>query len=416
MNALEKALLVGIQSNFNKEAFESLNELEALCETLGLSVFEKIVQKREKPDTATYIGSGKLEKIKVYCQENGISLLVFDDEITPIQQRNIEKITNLKVLDRTQVILEIFAKHAQTKEGKLQVEMARLTYMLPRLRGKGRELSNPGGGIGTRGLGEKILELDKRKIRERINQLKKELEKLRINRQITRKARSESGYYVFSIAGYTNAGKSTLLSALSNEKDILISDKLFATLSPTVRKVKLPNGRYFLLSDTVGFIKKLPHTLIEAFHSTLEEITCSNVIILLVDICDPSYKEKIIASQNVLEQIGVIDKPIFLVFNKIDLVPNEHVEAIKYQYPSAVFISAKSKLGFDTLYKKIKEYIDQMDVSKRIIVPLDKIGNLMKYSEYLEWEIISQNGFEALVDMKGPESVVTKIADSLFQM
>jgi len=223
--------------------------------------------------------------------------------------------------------------------------MAKLVYELPRLRGKGLQLSNQGGGIGTRGPGEKMLELDRRKIKNRIVHLRDELNKLKTNRENIRKSRTESGYYIVSITGYTNAGKSTLLSALSGEKNIIISERLFATLNPTTRRVVLPGGRVVLFSDTVGFIKKLPHTLIEAFHSTLEEILYSDIIVILVDVSDPFYRDKISASYNVLEDIGVVDKEVMIVFNKIDLVPDEYLQTVRIEYPDAVFISAKSGLG-----------------------------------------------------------------------
>lgn len=411
-----KALLVTVESTYNKDAEESISELELLCDTLGIQVIDKIIQKRNKPDPVTYLGSGKIEKIKDFCRANGIELIVVDDEITPIQQRNIEKKTNLRVIDRTQVILEIFSRHATTKEGKIQIEMAKLSYELPRLRGKGLELSNPGGGIGTRGPGETILELDKRKIKERIKHLKRELEKLKVNREVTRKSRAESGYYIFSITGYTNAGKSTLLSALSNEKDILISEKLFSTLSPTVRKVKLPNSRFVLLSDTVGFINKLPHTLIEAFHSTLEEITYSDAIILLIDVSDSSFKNKIKASYSVLEEISAHQKPIFIVFNKIDLVPFDYMELLRYEYPDAVFISAKNKIGFQELYKKIIQFIDIFDHRERIYLREPDFSKILKYSEYIEWDIVDQiqNDEKVLVlDLKGPKSIIERFKSQI---
>ncbi|MCX7653200.1 MAG: GTPase HflX [Fervidobacterium sp.] len=412
----DRAILVAVESSYNKKAEESIEELEALCNTIEIEVVDKVIQKRVNPDSATYVGVGKLEKIKNFCYANAINLIVIDDEISPVQYRNIEEYTKLKVLDRTQVILEIFSRHATTKEGKIQIEMAKLSYELPRLRGKGVQLSNPGGGIGTRGPGETLLELDRRKIKERINYLKRELSRIRISRQISRKTRIESGYYIFSIAGYTNAGKSTLLSALANEKDIVVSEKLFSTLSPAVRKVKLPNSRCILLSDTVGFINKLPHTLIEAFHSTLEEIIYSDVIMLLVDLSDRNYKDKINASYNVLGEIGVLEKPIFVVFNKIDLVPLDYLELVKYEYPDAVFISAKKRIGFEQLYKKISKYIDMFDYRARIYVRQSDFGKIMKYSEYLEWNIVEESQTDEgtlILDLKGPRNVVEKCKSQL---
>ncbi len=409
----KKAILLGVESTYNKDSFDSLDELETLCKTLEIEVVDKIIQKRAKPDPVTYVGSGKLYKIKDHCFINRIDWIVIDDEITTLQLRNIEEITGLKVADRTQIILEIFSKHASTLEGKLQVEMAKLIYELPRLRGKGLELSNPGGGIGTRGPGEKILELDRRKIKDRINQLRKELEKIRKNRQTIRKARLESGYYIFSVVGYTNAGKSTLLSALSKEEDIVISDKMFSTLNPTVRKVKLPDGRFVLFNDTVGFIRKLPHTLVEAFHSTLEEILYSDVIIILVDVSDINYKKKLSASFSVLEEIKANDKPYFIVFNKIDLVPEDYLNMVRYEYPNSVFISAKSKLGFESLYKKIREYIDIFDVRKRFNIKVEQINGVLKYSDFIEWNVIEylNNGY--ILDIKGPENIVEKISKQI---
>ncbi|KAF2961305.1 GTPase HflX [Fervidobacterium sp. 2310opik-2] len=406
-------MLLGVESTYNKDSFDSLDELETLCKTLEIEVVDKVIQRRVKPDSVTYVGSGKLHKIKDYCLANSIDLIVIDDEITPIQLRNIEEITGLKVVDRTQIILEIFSKHASTHEGKLQVEMAKLIYDLPRLRGKGLELSNPGGGIGTRGPGETILELDRRRIKDRISQLKKELEKIRKNRHTVRKSRLESGYYIFSVVGYTNAGKSTLLSALSKEEDIIISDKMFSTLNPTVRRIKLPDGRFVLLSDTVGFIRKLPHTLVEAFHSTLEEILYSDVIIILVDVSDTNYKKKLSASFSVLEEIKANDKPYFIVFNKIDLVPEDYLDMIRYEYPNSVFISAKSKLGFEVLYKKIREYIDIFDIRKRIHIKAEQLSVILKYADFIEWNVVEYLNDGYILDIKGPENIVEKISKQL---
>ncbi|MFN3691285.1 MAG: GTPase HflX [Fervidobacterium sp.] len=409
----DRAILLAVESIYNKHAAESILELEQLCETLNITVVDKVIQRRDKPDPATYIGSGKLEKIKTFCIQNNVNLIIFDDEITPVQQRNVEKITNLKVLDRTQVILEIFYQHAFTKEGKIQVEIAKLSYELPRLRGKGVLLSNLGGGIGTRGPGETALELDRRKIRERLKYLKRELEKIKLNRSVSRKARIESGFYIFSVVGYTNAGKSTLLSALSNESDILISNKLFSTLNPTVRKVKLPNGRIVLFTDTVGFINKLPHTLVEAFHSTLEEISYAHVLLLLVDAGDPFYREKIDASFKVLDEIKATDKPMAIVFNKIDLVPVEYLENLRYNYPEAVFISALQKIGFDALYSRILRFIHEFDYSGRLNIPTFKVGELAKFSEFIEWSVIEEREDELVIDLKGTKSIVEKITKYL---
>ena len=407
------AVLLSVQSDIGIEGFESINELEELCKTLDIIAVDKVIQRRNKPDPVFYFGIGKLEKVKEFCKVNNVDLLVVDDELTPIQQRNVEKFVEVRTVDRTQIILEIFSRHATTAEGKLQVEMARLVYELPRLRGKGLQLSNQGGGIGTRGPGEKMLELDRRKIKNRIVHLRDELNKLKTNRENIRKSRTESGYYIVSITGYTNAGKSTLLSALSGEKNIIISERLFATLNPTTRRVVLPGGRVVLFSDTVGFIKKLPHTLIEAFHSTLEEILYSDIIVILVDVSDPFYKDKISASYNVLEEIGVVDKEIMIVFNKIDLVPDEYLETVRMEYPDATFISAKSGIGLSNFLNRIVQHIHNQDICVRIKVDNLKKGIVMKFSQFVDMEVVDENDGYTIYDVHGPEKVVERIAKSV---
>ncbi|MGB4262413.1 MAG: GTPase HflX [Fervidobacterium sp.] len=409
----KSAVLVSVQSEFDVENFESIDELEELCKTLGIVAVDKVIQRRNKADPVFYLGIGKLKTVREYCQHNRIDLLVVDDELTPVQQRNIEEFMRIKTVDRTQVILEIFSKHATTAEGKLQVEMARLVYELPRLRGKGLELSNQGGGIGTRGPGEKVLELDRRRIKNRINSLKKELIKLKANRDNIRKSRVESGYYIVSIAGYTNAGKSTLLSSLSGEKNILVSDKLFSTLNPTIRRVSLPGGRIVLFSDTVGFIRKLPHTLIEAFHSTLEEILYSDVILMLVDISDPYYKNKIVSSYRVLEEIGVFNKETILVFNKVDLVPSDYLESVRIEYPDAIFISAKLGIGIENLLERISQYIHNSDIYARIKFRYSEKGNILKFSEFIDIDVLVENDEYCVYDICGPEKIVEKILKSI---
>lgn len=407
------AVLLSVQSDIGIEGFESINELEELCKTLDIIAVDKVIQRRNKPDPVFYFGIGKLEKVKEFCKVNNVDLLVVDDELTPIQQRNVEKFVEVRTVDRTQIILEIFSRHATTAEGKLQVEMAKLVYELPRLRGKGLQLSNQGGGIGTRGPGEKMLELDRRKIKNRIVHLRDELNKLKTNRENIRKSRTESGYYIVSITGYTNAGKSTLLSALSGEKNIIISERLFATLNPTTRRVVLPGGRVVLFSDTVGFIKKLPHTLIEAFHSTLEEILYSDIIVILVDVSDPFYKDKISASYNVLEEIGVVDKEIMIVFNKIDLVPDEYLETVRMEYPDATFISAKSGIGLSNFLNRIVQHIHNQDICVRIKVDNLKKGIVMKFSQFVDVEVVDENDGYTIYDVHGPEKVVERIAKSV---
>ncbi|HDG61845.1 MAG TPA: GTPase HflX, partial [Thermotoga sp.] len=269
-------MLIGIDSDDHVCVDESLEELENLCKTLDIEVLDWVVQKRKKPDSRYYLGKGKIEKLRNLKELMKADLIVADGELNPIQARNIEDITGMKVLDRTQIILEIFAHHATSEEGKIQVEMAQLEYKLPRIVGKGEELSRLGGGIGTRGPGEQLLEQERRRIKDRISVLRKKLEEIKVERDVQRRRRLKSGIPHISIAGYTNAGKSTLLKVLT-DTDVLIADKLFATLEPTTRRLKLPNGRVILISDTVGFIRKLPHSIVAAFHATLEEITFSDL-------------------------------------------------------------------------------------------------------------------------------------------
>lgn len=312
---LKRVLVLTIESEET-----SCEELAGLLANLDAEVVEVVRQRREFPDSRFYLGRGKVESLAEKISQLGIDYVVVDDEISPLQAKNLENTLKVPVKDRTQVILDVFARHATTKEGKLQVELAQLQYELPRLVGEGRSLSRLGGGVGTRGPGEPKLEERRRQIRERINMLRKELNELKKDRDQQRKLRSDSELATVSIVGYTNAGKSCLLAALSSDPSITVSSKLFSTLAPVVRRVKLPNGRVALFKDTVGFIKKVPHTIIEAFRSTLEEICYSDVIILLVDVTDPEYAEKIRVAEEVLTELRADAIPRLLVFNKIDLL------------------------------------------------------------------------------------------------
>ncbi|MBZ4662004.1 MAG: GTP-binding protein [Thermotoga sp.] len=362
---------------------ESLEEMKGLCKTLGVEVVEWLWQKRAKPDPATYLGKGKLQKLKEVVEFCEADLVVVDDEITPVQYKNMQSELNVDVLDRTQVILEIFARHATSEEGKLQVEMASLLYELPRLVGKGEELSRLGGGIGTRGPGEPLLEVLRRHIKNRIAQLRKRLKEIEQERNTQRKQRLEKKIPHVSIVGYTNAGKSTLLKVLT-DSDVYVADKLFATLEPVTRRLKLKSGRVVLVSDTVGFIRKLPHTIVSAFKATLEEIKYSDVLIHLVDASDPYLEEKMKASERVLEEIGADKIPRILVFNKIDLCPRERIETLKWKYPEALFISAEKRIGLDQLLDRLEEVISQRDVQETLKVPLEKIGQIYALKDRLE--------------------------------
>ncbi|AIY85958.1 MULTISPECIES: GTPase HflX [unclassified Thermotoga] len=362
---------------------ESLEEMKGLCKTLGVEVVEWLWQKRAKPDPATYLGKGKLQKLKEVVEFCEADLVVVDDEITPVQYKNMQSELNVDVLDRTQVILEIFARHATSEEGKLQVEMASLLYELPRLVGRGEELSRLGGGIGTRGPGEPLLEVLRRHIKNRIAQLRKRLKEIEQERNTQRKQRLEKKIPHVSIVGYTNAGKSTLLKVLT-DSDVYVADKLFATLEPVTRRLKLKSGRVILVSDTVGFIRKLPHTIVSAFKATLEEIKYSDVLIHLVDASDPYLEEKMKASEKVLEEIGADKIPRILVFNKIDLCPRERIETLKWKYPEALFISAEKRIGLDQLLDTLEEIMGQKDIQETLKVPLEKIGQIYALKDRLE--------------------------------
>ena len=316
----ETAVLVGVDlGEYDCEA--SLDELEELAKTAGAEVEARVTQRRETPDSATFIGSGRLKEIKNFCADNDVDLLIFDSELTPSQQRNIEDITDVRVVDRTQLILDIFAARARSGEGKLQVELAQLKYLLPRLGGKGTSMSRLGGGIGTRGPGETKLESDRRHIRRRIKNLEDGLEALSRRRKLARERREKDEVETVAIVGYTNAGKSTLMNALT-QAGVLAEDKLFATLDPTSRALTLPDGRRVMLIDTVGFIRRLPHGLVEAFKSTLEEAASATLILNVCDASSPDCAEHLEVTNRLLEELGCKGKPIIAVFNKCDAAPD----------------------------------------------------------------------------------------------
>lgn len=316
----ETAVLVGVDmGEYDCEA--SLDELEELTKTAGAEVKARVTQRRETPDSATFVGSGRLKEIKTFCADNDVDLLVFDSELTPSQQRNIEDITDVRVVDRTQLILDIFAARARSGEGKLQVELAQLKYLLPRLGGRGTSMSRLGGGIGTRGPGETKLESDRRHIRRRIKNLEDGLESLSRRRKLARERREKDEVETVAIVGYTNAGKSTLMNTLT-QAGVLAEDKLFATLDPTSRALTLPDGRRVMLIDTVGFIRRLPHGLVEAFKSTLEEAASATLILNVCDASSPDCAEHLEVTNRLLEELGCKGKLIIAVFNKCDAAPD----------------------------------------------------------------------------------------------
>jgi GTP-binding protein HflX len=341
----EQAIMIGIELP-HEPAY--LSELEQLAGTAGALVVGTLTQKRPRPDPAYFIGSGKIEELKALIAARQANLIIFDHELSAAQTRNLERELGIKVIDRTELILDIFARHAKTREGKLQVELAQSQFRMSHLTGHGAGMSRLGGGIGTRGPGETKLEYDRRQIRSRISELKGEIQKIGRDRSLKREKRRRERIPLASIVGYTNAGKSTLLNALTRS-DVLTENKLFATLDPTTRRLYLPSGRVVLLTDTVGFIQKLPHTLVEAFAATLEEVSEADLLIHVVDGSNPKFEGQISAVYQVLEELKSIAKPMITVFNKTDLLEKKLPRDIVKKYQPAVTISAQAKTGLDKL-------------------------------------------------------------------
>lgn len=356
-NFQEKVLLVGVQTNnvSRIQLEESLQELSVLSYTAGAVVAGIIIQNLSKPQPKYFIGEGKVYEIAELASDNGVDLVIFDDDLSPSQQRNLEDIIGTRVIDRTALILDIFARRARTREGKIQVELAQLNYLLPRLTGKGVLMSRLGGGIGTRGPGETKLEIDRRRIRERISKLKREHEVVRRTRELHRKKRETYHVPVVSLVGYTNSGKSTLFNYLT-KANVLAEDKLFATLDPTTRLVKLNGVHKFFLIDTVGFIRKLPHQLVESFKATFEEIIMSDLLINVVDVSSPVFEEQIKVVMKTLSEVNASQLPQIFAFNKIDIVQNmEYIMRIVESYGNSVIISAKTGTGIDKLLEVMKK-------------------------------------------------------------
>lgn len=360
----ETSVLVGLDTG-DYDAEVSIDELEELAKTAGSKVLAKIIQKKEKPDPATYIGSGRLKEIRDFCRDNEADLIIFDCELSPSQQRNVENFTDVRVIDRTTLILDIFAARARSKEGRIQVELAQLKYSLPRLGGKGTELSRLGGGIGTRGPGETKLESDRRHIRRRIEALSAELKEIEKRRIRMRSRREKAGIESVAIVGYTNAGKSTLMNTLTNA-GVLAQDKLFATLDPTARALTLPDGRQVMLIDTVGLVRRLPHELVEAFKSTLEEAAAAHVILNVCDASSPECSEHLEVTQKLLKELGCESTPVISVMNKCDLVDNI------YDMPAigkTVMISALQGKGLDRLLKEIEKALPKTRSRAKVLIP-----------------------------------------------
>lgn len=368
----ERAILIGMEWGRNDSLWtvdDSLEELKQLADTAGATVIKKFIQKRPKPDPAFFIGRGKVQELALYAQQENIDLCIFDDELSPAQQRNIESVMGIRILDRTALILDIFAQRARTNEGKLQVELAQLQYTLPRIMGKGLMLSRLGGGIGTRGPGETKLEVDRRRIRDRIAFIKDQIEKVKAVRSLHRSKRKKNNVFEVSLVGYTNAGKSTLLNTLTNS-DIYAKDQLFATLDPTTRQLTLPNKQEIIITDTVGFIQRLPHQLIAAFRSTLEVVTEADLLVHVIDVSHELYKEQAAAVHEVLKEIGAETKPVITVYNKIDKLPPDSKLADRLALEEdTVCISAAKKLNLESLQQMIESHLKSKAVEVTLCIP-----------------------------------------------
>ncbi|MDZ7672550.1 MAG: GTPase HflX [Halanaerobiales bacterium] len=366
-NRKENALLVGTNQ-------ASLKELGQLADTSGVHSLKYFSYRGDKINPAYYIGTGNLEKMKDIIENYEINLVIFDNRLSPAQLRNIEEEINAKILDRNQLIMDIFALHAQSKESKIQVELAQLEYLLPRLVGRGTELSRLAGGIGTRGPGETKLEVDRRRIEKRIYRLKEKLKEIKSDREVQRKSRKDP---IISLVGYTNAGKSTLLNMLTGD-DALVLDQLFATLDSRAKSYQLPIGKNIIITDTVGFIKNLPHQLIASFRSTLEEISNSDLILHIIDASDEDVINKIKVVNNELVELGIQDKPIQKVFNKIDLIDSSTKKDLELEFPEAIFISASQNINKDRLIDKLNNFIENSMERYTLELPYDQANIVEK--------------------------------------
>jgi GTP-binding protein HflX len=380
---LEKVVLIGLWgSQTLQDAENSLRELAALAETAGSEVLDGLLQRRANPDPATYLGKGKAEELRAMVQACGADTVIADTELAPSQRRALEDVVKVKVIDRTAVILDIFAQHAKSREGKAQVELAQLEYLLPRLRGWGESMSRQAGGqaaggvgMGSRGPGETKIELDRRRINTRMAKLRKQIKEMKPAREAKRANRVRNQVPAVAIAGYTNAGKSSLLNKIT-QAGVLVENALFATLDPTVRKSQTPDGRPYTLADTVGFVRNLPHQLVEAFRSTLEEIAASDLIVHVVDASHPDPGSQIETVRNVVGEVGASNVLELIVFNKIDLVDETTRMALRGLEPGALEVSARSGEGIDELLAKIAELLPEPNVRVSVVIPYSR-GDLV---------------------------------------
>jgi GTP-binding protein HflX len=376
---LERVVLVGVWTGGTSEDAEnSMTELAALAETAGSQVLDAVMQRRDKPDPATYIGSGKVAELKEIVRRSGADTVICDGELSPGQLRNLEDRVKVKVVDRTALILDIFAQHAKSKEGKAQVELAQMSYMLPRLRGWGESLSRQAaraGGIGGRGPGETKIEIDRRRIRDKMAKLRREIGELKVARDIKRQERRRNSIPSVAIAGYTNAGKSSLLNRLT-DAGVLVQNALFATLDPTVRKAETNDGRIYTLTDTVGFVRHLPHELIDAFKSTLEEVSNADLIVHVVDGANSDPLGQISAVREVIREIGGKEIPEIIALNKVEIADQENIRAVLREEPNAHLISVHTGAGIRELIKAIESNLPRPKIEVAVLIPFNR-GELL---------------------------------------
>lgn len=399
---LERVILVGVWTEGSvKDAENSMEELAALAETAGSTVLDALIQRRDKPDPATFIGSGKVSELKAIVKSTGADTVVCDGELSPSQLRNLEDKVKVKVVDRTALILDIFAQHAKSKEGKAQVELAQMSYMLPRLRGWGDSLSRQAGGIGGRGPGETKIEVDRRRIRDKMSKLRREIGDMKVARDTKRQERKRNSIPSVAIAGYTNAGKSSLLNRLTNA-GVLVQNALFATLDPTVRRSETSDGRTYTLSDTVGFVKHLPHDLIDAFKSTLEEVSGADVIVHVVDGSHGDPLGQIKAVRGVIADVGGAKIPEIIALNKADIADPQVIAQVLIQEPDAYLISVHSGVGIEKLIRAIESSLPRPRIEIRTVLPYDRgdlVSQIYEHGEILSQEYLPEGtSLHALVD------------------
>ena len=412
----ERAYLVGLEQQGNAlEAEDSLDELATLVVAAGAMVVGRATQQRRTPDPNTWVGKGKAEELAIERARSGADLVVFDDELSPKQQKNLEGLLDARVIDRSAVILDIFARHARSREGQLQVELAQMEYRMPRLQGLGRELSRLGGGINTRGPGESKLESDRQVIRRRIQDLKARLATVAEQRGRSRRSRAQEGLFLAALVGYTNAGKSTLLNALSGS-DVLVADQPFATLDPTTRRTTVANGVNLLVSDTVGFVNKLPPTLVAAFRATLEELADADLLVHVADVSHPNLHERMRVVKDTLASLGLAARPQLLVLNKADLLRGAEGDALREalgaEFPRALLVSGHTGLGIDALRLRLGETAQASWTKIRITLPYDRGGAMnqrIRERGALRREEYSERGIDVEADV--PADLAAELRD-----